>query len=110
MNWDEVLDRLREAGLEPVEDIYMENYGKVLAAQRAEFSGRHFRCAYGVIRATELRIEIFLFPSEGHLQEFLEVIGDDPRWVSRANVLLHLPESDPATLGTIVEALSSRVT
>ena len=106
MTWDDVLDRIRNAGFEPVEELYMEHYGKVLAVQRPEFRSRYFRCAYGVIRCGDQRIEVFLFPSEGHLQEFLEVIGPDPSWISRGNAVLHSPESDPARLGAIAEALS----
>jgi hypothetical protein len=107
MIWNDVLDQLKAAGLNPVEEIYMENYGKILAAQRPEFAGRYFRCAYGVVKCGELRIEAFLFPYEGHLQEFLEVIGDDPWWVARKNVIFHFPESDPAAVGNILDAISA---
>jgi len=106
MIWNDVLDALRSAGLYPIEEIYMENYGKILAAQRPEFAGRYFRCAYGVVKCKGLRIEAFLFPSEGHLHEFLEVIGDDPWWVTRKNAVFHFPVSDPAVVGNILDAIS----
>src|SRR5690348_6479543 len=102
MTWDDVIDRLEAAGLHPTEEIYMEHYGKVLAAQRPEFHGRNFRCTYGAVRCAGVRVEVFLFPSEGHLQEFLEVIGDDPWYVPIHNVVLHFPESDPAIVDKIV--------
>ena len=105
MNWDNVIDRLSDAGIKPIEEIYMENYGKVLTAERQEFHGRYFRCTYGVVRCEGVRIEVFLFPSETHLQDFLEVTGDDPWWVAHQNVLLHFPEADPAVVGTIMEAI-----
>jgi hypothetical protein len=107
MTWDDVIDRLGAAGLEPSEEIYMEHYGKVLAAQRPEFHGRYFRCTYGVIRCEGLRVEVFLFPSEGHLHEFLEVIGSDPWYLSAGNAVLHFPESDPDTVDRIVGAITS---
>ncbi len=109
MTWDDVLDRLTDAGLTPVEETYMENYGKVLAAQQPRFSGRNFRCSCGVISCKGLRIEVLLFPSEVHLDEFLELVGDDPWWVRSGNAVVHFPESDPAILGSIVDALSSGV-
>ena len=107
MTWDDVIDRLNAAELHPVEEIYMEHYGKVLAATRPQFQGRHFRCTYSVIHCGELRLEVFLFPSEFHLNEFLEVIGDDPWYVATANAVLHFPECDPACVDNIVSALSA---
>ncbi len=107
MNWNEVIDRLQAADIQPIEEIYMEHYGKVLATERTEFRGRHFRCTYGVIRCGGLRIEIFLFPSETHLNEFLEVIGDDPWYIAANNAVLHFPECDPSVIGNILDALDS---
>jgi len=107
MTWDDLIDRLKAAKLDPIEEIYMENYGKVLATERPEFRGRYFRCTFGVIRLGKLRIEAFLFPSEIHLQEFLEVIGDDPWYVSTANAVLHFPESDPDNIDNILGAIAN---
>src|SRR5688572_3337161 len=104
MNWNDVLDRMRESGLPTIEDVYMENYGKVLTAERPEFRDRQFRCAYGVVRCGGLRIETFLFPSEGHLQEFIEIIGHDPWWVCYTNVVFHFPEADADVIETILKA------
>ena len=106
MVWNDLLARMRSAGLSPVEEIYIDNYGNTLPLDRPEFRGRFFRCARGVIRCGDLRIEAFLFPSETHLQDFLEIAGDDPWWVVHQNVLLHFPESDPAVVGSILEAIS----
>jgi hypothetical protein len=106
MTWDNILDVLKAAGLDPVEEIYMENYGKILAAQRPEFSGRYFRCAYGVLKCSGLRVEVLLFPDEGHLQEFHEIAGDDPWRVARGNAIFYFPISDPAVVGNILEAIS----
>jgi hypothetical protein len=107
MTWDDVLDRLKAANLDPIEEIYMEHYGKVLASQRPEFRGRNFRCTYGVIRCGKLRLEAFLFPSEIHLHEFLEVIGDDPWYISTSNAVLHFPETDPADVDNILGAIAN---
>src|SRR5215510_2526909 len=105
MNWDNILDRLETAGLKPSEEIYMEHYGKVLAVQRPEFHGRYFRCTYGVIRCDGIRVEVFLFPSEGHMHEFLELIGDNPWYLSTANAVLHFPECDPAKVDKILGSI-----
>jgi hypothetical protein len=107
MTWDDVLDRLAAANIKPIEEIYMEHYGKVLATERPEFHGRYFRCTYGILRCDGLRVEVFLFPSETHLQEFLDIIGDDPWYVATANAVLHFPECDPSLIGNILDALRS---
>ena len=107
MVWNELLDRMESAGLHPVEEIYIDNYGNFLPIDRPEFRGRYLRCARGVIRAGDLRIEVFLFPSEGHLQDFLEILGESPWWIARQNVLFHFPESDPAVFRKILDAISS---
>jgi hypothetical protein len=109
MTWDELLHRMRAAKLNPIEEIYMENYGKLLAVERPEFAGRYLRCAYGVAESDGLRFETFIFPSEGHLEEFTDIIsdiGDAPWWVSRQNVILHFPETDPSRIEKIIEAIS----
>ena len=105
MTWDDVLDKLKSAGLNPVEEIYIDNYGNTLPFDRPEFRDRFFRCARGVVECNGLRIEGYLFPSEGHLQDFIEVIGDDPSWVAHQNVVLHFPVSDPAAVGDILHAI-----
>jgi len=107
MTWDDVISRLEAAGLKPVEEIYSEHFGKVLAAQRPEFNGRYFRCTYGVIRSQDIAIEVFLFPSETHLHEFLQVIGDDPWYVWTGNAVLRFPECDPAIIGNILDAIAT---
>ena len=42
------------------------------------------------------------------MQEFMEVLGDIPRWVPFTNVVFHFPESDPAIIGKILEAISQK--
>ncbi len=107
MNWDNVLDRLEAAQFKPVEEIYMEHYGKVLTAEFPEFKGRYFRCTYGALKCGDIRIEVFLFPSEFHRDEFLEVIGNDPRYVSKDNAVLRFPECQPGVIDNILRALVS---
>ena len=107
MNWDDVIDRLSDAELKPIEETYMEHYGKVLAAQRPEFHGRYFRCTYGVIKCRDVQVEVFLFPSDSHLREFLEVIGDDPWYLTAGNAVVHFPECDPENVDKILTALNS---
>jgi hypothetical protein len=107
MVWSEFLDRLKAAGLNPVEEVYIDNYGNTLPLDHPEFRGRYFRCARGVIRCGGIRLEAFLFPSEVSLQDFVEVLGEDPWWIPRDNLLLHFPESDPAAVGLILEAVST---
>ena len=105
MTWDDVLDRIRDAGLRAVEETYMEHYGKVLAAQRPEFENRIIRCTYGKVQCEGLNLEVFLFPSEGHLQDFMELIDQDPWWIARENAVIHFPECDPAIADKIVRSI-----
>jgi hypothetical protein len=108
MTWDEALDRLKKSGLHPIEETYMEHYGKILAVERPEFRGRNIRCTYGLIRLDTLRVEVFLFPSEGQLQDFLEIIGaseSSPSWIASGNLLVHLPACDPTVFDKVAEAL-----
>jgi hypothetical protein len=107
MKWDDVRERLQSAGMNPIEDMYMENYGKVLSSERAEFRGRYFKCTYGVVRCNGVRLEVFVFPSEIHRDEFLEVIGDDPWYVPSGNAVLHFPECDPIVVDNILAALAA---
>jgi hypothetical protein len=107
MVWNDFLNRLSAAGLSPAEEVYIDNYGNTLPLDHPEFRGRYFRCARGVIRCGEIRLEVFLFPSEGNLQDFIEVMGPNPWWVPRGNLLLHFPESDPAAVGVILDAIST---
>ena len=106
MIWYDVMKRLEDSGLNPIEETYMENYGKVLTAQRPEFRDRIFKCAYGLVRCGGIDLEVYLFPDEIHREEFMDVIGSDPWWLARNNVVLHFPESDPAVVTKIVRAIS----
>jgi hypothetical protein len=106
MIWYDVMTRLKESGLNPVEETYMENYGKILSAQRPEFRDRMFRCAYGVVKIKGIDVEVFLFPDEIQREEFTDVVGIDPWWLARGNVVLHFPESDPAIVTRILDAIT----
>jgi len=105
MTWDDVLTRLEKSGLHPVEETYMENYGKILTAQRREFRERNFRCTYGVVKCHSIDLELFVFPDESQLNDFMDVIGGDPWWLVRDNIVLHFPECDPALVTTILGAI-----
>lgn len=106
MTWEDVLDRLGSAGLNPLEEIYIDNYGNFLPLEHPQFQGRFFRCARGIADCEGYRLEVYLFPSETHLQDFLEVIGSDPQWVAHQNVVLRLPQGDPVIAGRILHAIS----
>jgi len=105
MIWYDVMKRLEESGLNPVEEAYMENYGKILTAQRPEFRDRMFRCTFCVVRCSGFDVEFFLFPDEAHRSEFMDVVGDDPWWMAHGNVVFHCPECDPDIVTRIVSAI-----
>jgi hypothetical protein len=106
MIWYDVMARLKDSGLNPVEETYMENYGKILSAQQPEFRDRMFRCAYGAVNIEGIDVEVYLFPDEIHREEFMDVVGNDPWWLACGNVVLHFPESDPAVVAKIFDAVS----
>ena len=105
MTWDDVLDRLKSNGFDPAEEIYIDNYGNILPFEHPEFKGRYLRCARGIMNCAGLRIEAYIFPSETQLQDFLDVLGADTGWFARQNIVLHFPESDPAVIGSILQAI-----
>jgi hypothetical protein len=108
MTWDDVLDRLTDAGLKPIEDTYMENYGKLLAAERPEFQDRVIRCTYGRIRCAgpDLFLEVFLFPSESHVEDFLELMKADTSWLAYDNAAVHFPNCDSSIVEKVLRGLS----
>jgi hypothetical protein len=106
MIWYDVMARLKNSGLNPVEETYMENYGKILSAQRPEFRDRMFRCAYGAVNIEGIDVEVYLFPDEIHREEFMEVVGNDPWWLARGNVVFHFSESDPIIVTKILDAVT----
>ena len=106
MIWYDVMARLKNSGLNPVEETYMENYGKILSAQRPEFRDRMFRCAYGAVNIEGIDVDVYLFPDEIHREEFMEVVGNDPWWLARGNVVFHFSESDPIIVTKILDAVT----
>ena len=109
MTWDDVLERLVSAGLDPVEEVYVDNYGNMLPTEYPRFRDRVFRCARGIIECGGVRIEAYVFPSESQLEDFMELIGKDPLWVADHNVVFHFQESDPAFIGRILNAISHTI-
>jgi hypothetical protein len=105
MTWDDVLTRLTDSGLNPSEEIYMENYGKILSADRPEFHERYFRCTYGVVSCDGITLELFLLPDETQRDDFMDVIARDPWWVARDNLVVHFPECDPSTVAKVMSAI-----
>jgi hypothetical protein len=106
MTWDDVLDKIRGAGLNAAEEIYIDNFGNSLPSEYPQFHGRFLRCARGVINCKGVRVEVYIFPSESQLQDFLDVIGGDPSWIAHQNVALHSPGSDSGVIDGILQAIS----
>src|SRR5437764_15437748 len=102
MTWDDVRERLGSAGLAPVEEIYVDNYGNTLPTEYSRFQNRAFRCARGIMKCGGVRFETYIFPSEGQVEDFLEVIGENPLWVASRNVVFHFPESGTAIIDRIL--------
>jgi hypothetical protein len=106
MTWHDVLERFESAGLNPIEDTFMENYGKLLSAQQPKFRDRYFRCTFGVLHCGGTRIEVFLFPEPVQAEEFLEIAGTDPWWFNQSNAVLHFTECDPDRVQTVMNAIA----
>jgi hypothetical protein len=105
MTWDDILTRLEASGLHPVEETYMENYGKILSAQCPEFRERNFRCTYGVVKCDGIHLELFLLPDEIQRNDFMDVIATDPWWLGSNNFVVHFPECDPDTVTKIMNSM-----
>ncbi len=107
MKWDDLLSRIRMAGSEPVEEIFMDNYGTILSRERAEFRGRYFRCTFGVARIEGIRFEAYTFASPADAAEFMDVIDDGGDWHSVRNMVLHDLESDPGRMQRLLTLLET---
>ena len=55
MTWDDVRERLDSAGLAPVEEIYVDNYGNTLPTEYSGFQNRAFRCARGIMKCLDTK-------------------------------------------------------
>ena len=107
MTWEGLLEKLEGRGLNLREEIYMENYGKVLSVRQSEFQNRQFRCTYGLLHVEGSRIEVLLFPSELHCSEFLEIAGQSPWRVAAGNVLLAFDNAESETVKAVLAALEA---
>jgi hypothetical protein len=49
---------------------------------------------------------VFLFPSEVHLQDFMELLGDSSLWLARENAVLHFPTCGAERMEIILKAVT----
>jgi hypothetical protein len=58
------------------------------------------------VKIDGIDVEVYLFPDEIHREEFMDVVGNDPGWLARGNLVLHFPVSDPAIVTKILDAIT----
>ena len=107
MNWDDLLDRIRQAGSEPVEELFMDNYGTILKKEHPELRGRNFRCTFGLATVEGFRFEAYTFASSGDAADFLEVIDDGSGWYGVSNMVFHDPKSDRTEMEHLLNLLKT---
>ncbi len=107
MKWDDLLRRIGKEGSEPVEEIFMDDYGTMLSRERAEFRNRYFRCTFGVARIEGMRFEAYTFASPADAAEFMDVIDDGGDWHSVRNIVLHDLERDPDRMQRLLTLLET---
>ncbi len=89
MTWDDFMDRMRRANLEPHEEEFMDDYG-VMASQRyAVLEDRYFRCMFATTRVKGFHFETYVFPSATDANDFKELMPESVRWRRRDNLVLH---------------------
>ncbi len=102
MQWDDLMERLREGGLDPVEDDFVDDYGQFAARDVKSLRNRHFRCTFGRARLAGTTLEAYTFASEIEADDFLNLIRNGPgKWTRHRNVLLHVPPDAEEVLETI---------
>ncbi len=89
MIWNDFMDRLRQAGLEPYEEEFMDDYGVIATRKYAVLEGRYFRCMFAATRVEGFRFETYVFSSAIDANEFEELIAKGVRWRRRDNLVLH---------------------
>ena len=89
MIWNDFMDRMRRAGLEPYEEEFMDDYGEMAARKYAVLEGRYWRCMFAATRVKGFRFETYVFPSVTDANEFEELMAEGVRWRRRDNLVLH---------------------
>lgn len=106
MQWDHLLARIREGGLDPVEEDFLDDYGQFAAGNVKNLRNRYFRCTFGRARVAGTTLEAYTFVSETEAADFLDLIRNDPgHWTRHRNVLLHVPANAGEVLETIRQLL-----
>lgn len=106
MQWDDLLARLRDAGIEFTEREFLDDYGQYAARDDARLRGRYFRCTYGQAATGGTTLEAYAFASESEATDFLELMRDgSSRWARFRNMVLRAPTDAGDTLRSILELL-----
>ena len=102
MTWNEFLDRMREAGLEPHEEDFMDDYGLVATRKYAALRGRYFRCMFAATSTQGFQFETYVFPSRTDAKEFQELMGEGGGWQQQDNLVLHSATENTDQLSDVV--------
>jgi hypothetical protein len=104
MTWDDLLERLRLAGLHPEELDFMENYGPIAAERHKELEGRHLRCVFGTVRLNgNLKFDVYFFPSPDDAEDFARVMGARRGWQQAGNMVFGTEPEDRERLRKTLE-------
>ncbi len=89
MTWNELMDRMQRAGLEPYEEEFMDDYGVLATRKYTALEGRYFRCMFAATRVEGFSFETYVFPSAADAIEFKELMTAGAQWRRRDNLVLH---------------------
>jgi hypothetical protein len=105
--WDDVLLRMRQNGIEVVEEVFMDNYGPIAAGKFPQLGDRYFRCMFALARAENIRFEMYVFPSATEAEDFHSLVRNrNSAWLRRNNLVFHALDGNfDALSGMLIRAL-----
>jgi hypothetical protein len=104
--WEELILRLSRAGLGPIEDDFIDDYGQFAARHIPRLRDRFFRCTRGRLIVENCRVEAYRFSSESEAEDFLMLMsGEGGRWAIRSTLVLRVEEDREELLDRILTAL-----
>jgi hypothetical protein len=107
MPWDIVLDRLRQSGLDPRYEDYVENYGLYAVGEHRIPDDRRFRCTRGFARLDGAEVELIAFPSEDEALDFLALVEREGGWTRQEKLLVRVSNANPRVEGAIRDILAT---
>lgn len=99
MTLNDLLGSMRHAGLVPIEEDFMDDYGLVAERDHRVLRNRHFRCMFARVRVEEICFEAYVFPAATDAEEFEQLMQSETEgWTRRDNLVLKALDGGVASL------------